>query len=763
MIKITDIRQHTLDALEHGRVIMYDSEYAFLGAATKTEWKWVPAKLRIQTVKIGYGKIRVIDVWNEPDIWHEIFDLLEQGYIFVAHNAIADIRPDLCPDKILKYVLNGQIHDTIYLERLIHGMTDPIGEWSRIRDPEAEDEDEDDEDTSNPFAGAGAKKFALDAVIFRHTGVYLKKTYQDARNWLKKDLGEGALKYAANDVRYMPTIYENQIAAVERLGLWESVDLNHKLLATSYLTMKYGIPINYQKLIEHRRNFKQKANDLEYKLLQILPKVSFSDTQLIDNYFDLFWVKGKGLCGLTNKTKAKEVVKKHYNHVLTDNVWKWVEANKDKIQRAVNLNSSQQKLEAFKKLGYEIEDTAEATLKDYISDNECPVLESYLTWQKCNSLLKKVLEKIDYGMYLRRDNTIRSTLTWVRALNGRSSASDMNVQQLPRELKDIYGAPPGMVKVEYDYSAIELMKMLNDYPVPELTRLVLNEEEDIHIFNAAKFFNQNYQDLLRKYKDGDKEAKIMRNAAKTVIYFLQYKSPKKPDDRFVTGTAKLMEIFKSNLGWDLEKEKSEYMICTGEDIIRPWTNEKLLIDGDVSRLANEQSNLQSELLAPLKMNGADIEMALEEGIIYFRGAKGMYYKFDLMRDKIYTPEKEEYNESTGEWKLKREYINSRSLYSCRLAGPIAMAAKSAVQKIQQELVEKYGPENARLGLFVHDSDTCYCKPEIAKEVEKIVCTHMLKEMYEVAGFSVLPVYIEGCISGEEERKVGYNGVEFTGL
>lgn len=1021
-------------------------------------------KLIYNPEEVDYkGKVYCISVPSKA------FFVRRNEVIWITGNCIADIRPDLCPDRILKYILNGQVHDTLYLERLTHGMTDPIGESSSDID--------DDEEEDSPLRTNKSQPFALDRVIYRHTGVIIKKTYQNANNWLKRDLSDKALEYAANDVRYMETIYKNQISKVNALGLWEVVDLNHQLLATSYLTMKYGIPIDTKRLREHRTEVTNKANELAQKLLLILPKVTHSDSQLIDKYFDIFWQKGKGLCGLTNKSKAAQIVKKRENHAITNACWRWVEDNRDKLVHEVNLNSSQQKLEAFQKLGYKIEDTAEATIREYTSENECPVLESYLDWQKCNSLLKKILEKIDYSMYLRKDNTIKSTFTWVRALNGRSSAKDMNCfsgdtevltpngwvsfknlnsndliaqytpdtksiefikplnyiqkedtllhisntqidlkvtpdhrcllrsnfrgkevtrdilakdypltgyqhihsgiysgkglaetddfirllvttqadgsyraqsieysftkerkikrlrdildnikaaytetvdsqnrtrfyltdinlvykirelmpnkifkswildlnqeqlqlfckesllwdgcdlssrdksrksigeycstikensewvqiawslighrallkevdrrgidvkgslsyrvyitntdyshidnrvmtdigvsktycvsvpssyimirsngkvsisgqcQQVPRELKDLYGAPEGMVKVEYDYSAIELMKMLNDYPVDELVRLILDDKEDIHIYNASKFFNRDYKKLLEQYRAGDKEAKLLRNAAKTVIYFLQYKSPVRPEDRFVTGVMMLIKIFNSDLGWDLKKEEAEHLILTGENIILPWTSEKLLIDGDIARLAAEDGGLQSELLSHLKFNTKDIELAMEEGIIYFTGAKGMYYEFDLLRDGIYTPEKSVYDENTGEWKVKKEYINSRSLYSCRLAGPIAIAAKSAVERIQNELFNRFGPDKARLGLFVHDSITCYCKPEIAAKVEEILCKYMLKEMYKVAGFSVLPVYIEGGVN-EVERKVGYDGKEFSGI
>jgi hypothetical protein len=748
----------------YNKVIYYDSEYCFPGTTKISEWRWAPGKLRVQTVKIGNGPIRVIDVWKEGNIWHEIFDLLEQGYRFVAHNAIADIRPDLCPEQILKYVRNGQIHDTIYMERLIHGMTDPIdGTIESIQDPDSDDDEEEYSEEQIDKFNKKPKHFALDKVIYRHTGVIVPKTYQDARTYFAETLSPKVLEYCKNDVKYLPQIYRQQCDLIKKLDLGQVVELNHKLLATSYIVQKYGVPINCQKLQDSRLEYANKAKELEEKLLSIMPKVSYTDVQLIDIYFDTYWTKGVGLAGITNKTNAKDMVKKRVNHFLTTSVWNWIEERRDQYLKAPNLNAPAQKLQSFKKLGYDLKDTSETTVKNFMSGGEYPVLESYLVFQKVNKINNTYLKNIDYTAYLRRDNTIKTTFTWVKALNGRSSASDMNVQQLPRELKTLYGTPEGMVKIEYDYSAIELMKMLNDYPQDDLVRLILDDSEDIHLYNAAKFFNQNYEDLKRRHKEKDSEVKKFRNAAKTVIYFLQYKTPKKPDEKFVTGTAKLMEIFKTDLGWELAKEEAEHMIITGENIIKKWTTEKLLIDGDISKLAKEDGNLQSELLGPIRRSAQELNTALEEGIITFKGALGMYYKFDLIRDHIYTPEKEHYDDARDEWTVKKEYVNSRSLYSCRVAGPIAIGAKKSVQSIQEELASKYGPDKARLGLFVHDSMTCYCVPEIKEDVEKILVTNMLKVMYDVGGFDTLPVYIEGGIEGEPEKKVGYHGKGIVGL
>lgn len=1046
-------RERVLKAFKEGKIIYYDSEYCFPEAAKKTEWRYKPAKLRVQVFKVGNKPLEVYDVWKTGHYWDRIFQLLEEGYFLVAHNAIADVRPDLCDDRILKYLFNAQVLDTIYMERLVHGMTNPVNADTLESEDDEEREDE-------PEVGKLSTPFALDSLIKRYTGTIIKKTYQDARNYLKSELSEAVLEYASNDVKYLPAILEAQLDKIDILGLWDVVELNHELLASSYIIKAQGIPIDMKELARYRTELKTKSDEIEIKLLEILPRVQYTTTQLIDIYFDTFWVKGKGLCGVLSKVKAKDIVKKGENHALTSTVLRWVDENRDKITRAVNLRSSGQRLQAFNQMGYKLSSTSETVLREFSSKFHAPVIDKYLEWQKTNSLLTKVLNNMTYDKYLRKDNTVPSTFTWVKALNGRSSSQDMNVQQLPRELKSLYGTPVNKIKIEYDYClhpdtelltstgwkkvldielndlvwqvnpgtlkgsftnpqrvikqdykgvlywignargvlgvtenhtmlygaqqskrpdfrairksqegfrngevlltsslqdivsdytsdeinticmlqadahftrhgsyvlqlanprkreearrllgrsgkitqrsgkldieswygikvdspllqgkslklmtlggnqaeqlksclefwdgtrdhgdttryfstqkdnidevqsyfvrsgyeanikecrkvsekhkqcysvnirlqkgirlrpetdileeqyegkvgcvtvsegfilvrykgqtfitgncAIELMKLLNDFPVNELTPLLFDDKEDIHLYNAATFFNRDYEELKQLHKQKDPVVKQLRNAAKTVIYFLQYKTPKYAEDKYVTGTNKLIEIFNNGLDWQLEKEAAESLIITGERILHRWTTEKINMDKDIIKLANSNILLDSVLLSHIKNSKEDIDMAINEGIIYFHGALNMFYKFDLLQDNIYSPEKTEWDESREEYRLRREYINNRSLYSCRIAGPVAIAAKQAVRKAQKILHERFGYLHAWIGLFIHDSMTAYCHKDIASQVDEIVRVCMLEEMYNIAGFSNVPVYIEGAIDGEPEKKYGYH-------
>jgi DNA polymerase I-like protein with 3'-5' exonuclease and polymerase domains len=54
----------------------------------------------------------------------------------------------------------------------------------------------------------------------------------------------------------------------------------------------------------------------------------------------------------------------------------------------------------------------------------------------------------------RGDGRVHPEYTLIRTLTGRSSAKNLNVQQIPRNFKDFFGAPPGRLFVECDYCLV---------------------------------------------------------------------------------------------------------------------------------------------------------------------------------------------------------------------------------------------------------------------------------------------------------------------
>jgi DNA polymerase-1 len=94
--------------------------------------------------------------------------------------------------------------------------------------------------------------------------------------------------------------------------------------------------------------------------------------------------------------------------------------------------------------------TGVAVLQD-IDNDFCRTLLEYRGAVKTLSTYVQPYEEC----ILSQDGRVHPEYNLVRTLTGRSSARNLNVQNLPRAYKDFFGAPPGKVFVEFDYSAIE--------------------------------------------------------------------------------------------------------------------------------------------------------------------------------------------------------------------------------------------------------------------------------------------------------------------
>jgi DNA polymerase I len=97
--------------------------------------------------------------------------------------------------------------------------------------------------------------------------------------------------------------------------------------------------------------------------------------------------------------------------------------------------------------------------------------------------------------------------TLIRTLTGRSSAKNLNVQQLPRAFKDFFGAPAGRLFVECDYSAIEFRiaawfaqekRILESYSA--------DPGWDPHRFVAALFYGKKAEDVTKDERQIAKSA-----------------------------------------------------------------------------------------------------------------------------------------------------------------------------------------------------------------------------------------------------------------
>lgn len=91
-----------------------------------------------------------------------------------------------------------------------------------------------------------------------------------------------------------------------------------------------------------------------------------------------------------------------------------------------------------------------------------------------------------WGDYAQYDGRIHPSFNITNVITGRTSCSEPNLQQVPRnpELRNLYTAPEGRVLIEADYSQIEL-RIAADYANDKAMLNIYNTGGDIHLETAS--------------------------------------------------------------------------------------------------------------------------------------------------------------------------------------------------------------------------------------------------------------------------------------
>lgn len=136
---------------------------------------------------------------------------------------------------------------------------------------------------------------------------------------------------------------------------------------------------------------------------------------------------------------------------------------------------------------------------------------------------------------------IYGTYNQIGARTGRASASEPNLQAIPKRLprysrvpefatralklafgiRKAFKAPPGYSVLSIDQSQFEL-RLLNHYAKDPTMAAAFNEGKDIHSFVGSLLFGTPYDDFARMYEDGEEDAKRNRDIAKEIDFAVVY-------------------------------------------------------------------------------------------------------------------------------------------------------------------------------------------------------------------------------------------------
>jgi len=203
----------------------------------------------------------------------------------------------------------------------------------------------------------------------------------------------------------------------------------------------------------------------------------------------------------------------------------------------INLNSSQQVVKALQKLGIELEETTEGgqfSTKTSVLEklkNKHPVIPALLKHRRLAKLKSAFLDALP--QHIDKDGRVRPSYSNTTAVTGRLSCSSPNLQQLPRNAKDLpisvrdmFVAPKGRKLICADYSGQEL-RILAVVSGDETMLNAFRNNQDLHLTTAKKFFNLPIPDEVLcvdhpQHEEVKEKYKEERTKSKTINFGIAY-------------------------------------------------------------------------------------------------------------------------------------------------------------------------------------------------------------------------------------------------
>jgi len=131
--------------------------------------------------------------------------------------------------------------------------------------------------------------------------------------------------------------------------------------------------------------------------------------------------------------------------------------------------------------------TGIAALKD-LKDSH-PIVEKLIEWRKLTKLSNAFYGRYFSDLEKTGSNNIYSNFHPWGTRSGRFSSSDVNLQQVSKEVKEIFVPSPGHYLIEADYSQIEFRVFASMSKDPTMMRACI-EERDMHRATAAMVFDK---------------------------------------------------------------------------------------------------------------------------------------------------------------------------------------------------------------------------------------------------------------------------------
>lgn len=276
---------------------------------------------------------------------------------------------------------------------------------------------------------AGKKGASLKDLVKKYCGVTLDKTEQ-----LGFKKGEALTaeqeRYAANDLKYLPTIMKQQQTQIMLKDLENTIDIEMKCLPAVVWMELSGIHVNSERFEAIKAQVQDKCIELEGLLRQALEAPGTPED--------------------------------------------------------LNLNSPAQVKQALRNMGYEVDSTGKQALAKY---KGIPIFDTLEDYKKTKKLYDGFIKKLpDFINPVTK--RIHANFSQYGAASGRFTCKNPNLQQQPsrfKEWRSIYTAEPGNKIVACDFSQIEL-RIAGQLAGEEKFIDAYSNGRDLHRRTAAAMF-----------------------------------------------------------------------------------------------------------------------------------------------------------------------------------------------------------------------------------------------------------------------------------
>lgn len=312
-----------------------------------------------------------------------------------------------------------------------------------------------------------SRNISLRALADKYLGMKLDKTIREtfsdpSNSALYGKFTKDQLEYAARDALILHEIFRKQLKLLQKEDLVETAKLEFAVVPAVAEMELYGSLIDQKKWRAHIAELQEKRNTINKEIQDDLRHlINFTQVDLFGNEAD-----------------------------------------------AINLDSPLQLLEAFKKLGIDLQNTSEATLSKTDHALAKKLLE-YRGYEKMiTSFGESILEKIHPV-----DNRLHPDFIQLGADTGRFACNNPNLQQIPAEsgFRSCFVASRGYKLITADYSQVELRIMAEVSEDPAFLE-AFNKDLDLHTLTASQMFRIPL----------DKVDKDKRFQAKSINFGLMY-------------------------------------------------------------------------------------------------------------------------------------------------------------------------------------------------------------------------------------------------